>query len=619
MSRLRLPHDLPSHVHEALHAIYAGSTADEQESEILEFKEDPAHNPHYAQNPHTPDHTHNQHNHQTPEPEKARAQLVERLIDEVVCLANGEAGGGDVVVGVSDKKSGPEAFTGTSWDPQDLEVKIFRDTRPQLRVNAREITVDGQQLIIIHIPEALTLYTRTRGQASKRVGTSCVPLSEEERSAIRAARANPDYSNRVSTTSLEELPLDYLNEARRLLTTVRECNNRVGEISPTTTGLLAELGLLHRSGSDGETLTRAADILFRPHSPSDVTVRHLWRALPGSAPRVTEITDPVITALPRIRRLIAENADSEVERIQFPNGQEIAIPRFPHQAIDEIITNAFIHRDWRLPNPIVVDQTPQTLKVWSPGPLPIGVDPQHLLTTQSVPRNNRLMSAMRTLGLAEESSRGFDRMWAAMISTGRRPPEVHATDTFVEVTLAAGNPDVSFISFLHRFQKVVPPEILKNVNTLIVLWNLRNAPLITKKQVIAETQGSEGEAQELMNGLESYNVVQRIGNAQEWTLSDVAQGFRAPEQQAPEQHAQAHFDRTSAGAPRSQAPVLSVNDWITVQLEAGKKLRSADVVEATGITRQEATEHLRRLRERGRARIDPGGPQRGPGTLWIKA
>nr|WP_259343851.1 ATP-binding protein [Corynebacterium diphtheriae] len=91
---------LPAHVMNALDAIWEGSIADSLESETLEFKEDPAcagrGKPHG--NP--------------------QAALIEKLIDEAVCLANGDAGTGHIVVGIKDKIGGPEAFTGTTFDTE---------------------------------------------------------------------------------------------------------------------------------------------------------------------------------------------------------------------------------------------------------------------------------------------------------------------------------------------------------------------------------------------------------------------------------------------------------------------------------------------------------------------
>ena len=192
--------------------------------------------------------------------------------------------------------------------------------------------------------------------------------------------------------------------------------------------ILRELGLLdQRTGY----LKRAGEILLLPAEGAQVTIRHLWRPMVGADPQVHEFSMPLILALPSVRRLISEQASREVERIQFADGQEYRVPRFPESAIDEALMNAVIHRDWQLARPIVIDQSPGVLKIWSPGSLPPGVRPEKILVTQSMPRNTRLMTAMRVLGLAEESSRGFDRMWVSMISTGRPAPNVVAGEDFV--------------------------------------------------------------------------------------------------------------------------------------------------------------------------------------------
>lgn len=220
---------------------------------------------------------------------------------------------------------------------------------------------------------------------------------------------------------------------RRILRKHRSAGSLEGSVPDTTTGLLRELGLLRRDG----TLKRAGEILLAEPIETDVVIRHLWRDFPRADPKVTEIAEPVILALPRLLRLIAGRGAQEIARVQFGDGREIAIPSFPKQAVDEVVANALIHRDWRISRPVVVEQSDRVLKIASPGPLPPGVRVENLLTTLSVPRNNRLMAAMRTLGLAEESSRGFDRMWAAMIQSGREVPEVVATDATVQVILAA--------------------------------------------------------------------------------------------------------------------------------------------------------------------------------------
>ncbi|MCO6394619.1 putative DNA binding domain-containing protein [Corynebacterium sp. MC-17D] len=568
---------LPSYVRLALEAIHDGATADSQESLILEFKEDPT----------------------AREGKGGRAKLVEKLLNEAICMANSEAATGHIVVGVADRTPGAGAFTGTELGEEDIARRIFNGTKPNMNVQVTAVYAWGARLVVIHVPEARALYTRGDGAAKRRTADSqfsCQPMTEELRRAIDAARRDPDYSNDPADITVDDLQLPVIEEARRMLREHRRSRGSDAAVPQTTTGLLRELGLMRDDGQ----LKRAAEILLAQPNPTDVVVRHLWRSIPGQEPQATLISDPLLLALPRLRRLIAENGDREIERVQFEDGEEVAISRFPSQAVDEAVSNAFIHRDWRLPGPVVVEQTNRTLKITSPGPLPPGVTVDTLLSTPSVPRNNRLMAAMRTLGLAEESSRGFDRMWTTMIRTGRSAPEVTATEANVQVVLAAQQPDTNFIKGLRKLSERFGEEVVDSVAALIVLWHLNSAPLITATTAAQKTQLTTLEVHELMDDLVARGLLDPVTDADEWTLSGEARKL------------------LNLGQPGDLATV-SVQEWIEAKLHDGAALQSADIADQTGVSVAEAGRILRHLRSLGRAKIDPDGPPRGRGTRWIRA
>lgn len=570
---------LPAYIQGALEAIWDGATADSQESMTLEFKEDPSHRE---------------------GADRARPKLVEKLVDEAICMANSEVGSGIIIVGVHDKVGGPEAFTGTDLREADIEQKIFNASKPNMNVSATGVLFRGTRLLAVHIPEARALYTRTDGAAKRRETDggkfSCKPIPEETRRAIDALRRNPDYSNGETDMVPEDLSLSVVEEAHRRLVLYRKSR---GEEEPamakTRTGLLRELGLLRQDGS----LKRAAEILLAQPEPTHVTVRHLWRDFPGEDPKVTEISAPVILALPRLRALIDSHVQQEIARVQFDDGQETAIPAIPGQAIDEAISNALIHRDWRIAKPIVVEQSRRLLKVTSPGPLPPGVSVDRLLTVTSEPRNNRLMAAMRALGLAEESSRGFDRMWAAMISSGREIPEVIATETAVSVIFAGANPDVPFVQGLHALAKRFGAPI-STVGALIILRHLYDAPVISLEVARDKTQQATNETRELLHSLEELGVLVKLNGTDEWGLLTEARSLLG-------------------GEGTDEALSDGVQSWAESQLEKGRTLQAAEIADRAGISTQEAGKILRDLRDQGKAKIDPAGPPRGRGTRWIKA
>ena len=559
-------------VETALSAISAGESAGSQESAVLDFKEDPIHYP--GGNP--------------------DAQLIDFLADEVICFSNADNGVAFIVLGVNDRRSGLSAFTGTDRECDWLIKKIYDNTVPSIQVEAFALERHGVRLVVLRIPRGMTFYRRRKGQASIRVGTSCRPLSEEERGRISALRANPDFTAKKSQRGPGHLEPLAIEQAKALLTAHRRAIGDPTPVSGTALELCGELGLLCDDGS----LTVAAEILFMNPRHNRPVVRHLLRRVPGGNATVTEISAPLISAYSQVKDLITVNTSQEVARVYLENGQEFAIPAYPSAAVDETISNAFAHRDWGATNAIVVDQNPISLTIWSPGNLPAGVPENRILTTQSVPRNPVLISALRQLGLAEESSRGFDRMWASMLSSGRGTPTLNVTDSFVEVVLTSGKVDTEFIKALSRLRTIYGSQIFDGVNGLMVARHLAEKPILLLSNAADLMQVSPQMASQILSWYVSLGFLEQLRDAPEWILSA---------------EAHAAFGHKNSSIIKT----ITTEDWIIAQLQEGKELNSRDIAEELGIERARVTEVLRHLRQMGKARIKPIGPQRGPGVLWI--
>ena len=560
-------------VEEALSAIEAGDSAGSWESQVLDFKEDPAVHP-MNKNP--------------------DAGLVEFLVDEVICFSNADGGVAYIVLGVNDKKAGPAAFTGTDRSCDWLVEKIYSKTQPHIQVEASEIERCGKRLIALRIPRGMALYQRSKGQASKRVGKNCVPLGEDERRSIHLSRSNPDLSATASRRSPEDLDPKAIEQAKALLANRKHALGDDSPVPQTSLELCSELGLFTPHGA----LTFAAEILFMQPLRNRTVVRHLLRDVPSGDPKVTEISAPLITASEQLRALIKAHTSQEIARVQLPNGQEFPIPAFPAAAVDEIVSNAFAHRDWGATTAIVVDQSPTSLTVWSPGGLPVGVPEERILTTQSIPRNPILMGALRRLGLAEESSRGFDRMWVSMLASGRQAPSLNADGPFVEVTLPAGNVDSAFIKSLYLLRAEFGEAIFNSVNGLLVARHLANNQILMTSTAARLMQVPEAQAQEYLGWYASQGFLEPLRDAPEWILSARA--------------------RTAFGGNESTAIAsVTTEDWIVAQLREGKSLNAREVANELGVERESVSRILRHLRDLGKAKIADGRPTRGPSVRWV--
>lgn len=475
-------------------------TGDSVEGQLLELKEDPAvHMDHRA----------------------ADAKLVEILVDEIVCLANGDGGEKHLIIGVAEKKHGPEAFTGSSRDVQWLRKRIFDRTRPNLTVEASTFYFHDVPLVWIRVPEALALYTRTDGAAQRRVGTSCEVLNEEQRRELSWRRRNPDRTLALANISLGDLDLLAIESARILLARKRP----VYEPPQTSFALLEDLGLLTADGQP----TYAAFLLFCAGPQTETRVEHYYREVPGAEPIVHSFNDPLILAMEKVKRLISERFSSEVARITYPSGQEVSLPEFPFTAVDEIVTNAFVHRDWEMHGPIIIEQSTSYLSVVSPGPLPEGVREDRLLTTRSVPRNPLLMAGMRASGLVEQQARGFDRIWLSLLNSGRHPPRTQSDQLDFTVAMAAGKPDVGFIKAVDEVRTTFQVSVIASVNAMLVLRYLFDHPLVTEHVAETVMQANAYWVKETCEWLERIGIIRRVPNsATEWVLSEKVARIYSP-------------------------------------------------------------------------------------------
>lgn len=559
-------------VYEAIDRIVSGAVVDSEETENLEFKQDPATVP----APHTPS--------------NSQSRLVEILVEAVICFANSEDGG-VVVLGLADKAKGPAALTGTAVDQAFVRRKIFDNTKPPLPVVVHEHDHKGTRLLIIEVPAGLDLYTDSRGRAVSREGTSCKSMPEDQRRALSFHRRDPDHTARLSSRSVDSLDHTAVQQVRTLLRRLPDMRRELADLSELE--LLRGLSVVDDRGR----LLLAGEILLS--IPERDTAIHLRRESTGGEPQATRVRQPLVLALPSLLARVQDYVRPELSRLSLPGGQEIAIPDFPSIAVDEAVTNALVHRDWQQAGEVVVDHSPQILRVWSPGGFPPGVTIDRLLTTMSRPRNATLMNAVRTLGLAEATSRGFDRMYREMIRTGRDAPIVTTDDFSVEVTFTSGAPNRAFATYVFGLED----ELRDNVNVLLILSRLCDRPLISVDIASELMQVKPQEGQRILDWMATSPIgiltrdVDR-SDGPRWRLSTVTHAALGT--------AVTHRARGQEATERVTAHIQEYG-WITNRTI--RNMFSLDV--------QQARTLLAEMRDQGVIVKEPAGPSRGPGIRWL--
>jgi ATP-dependent DNA helicase RecG len=206
------------------------------------------------------------------------------------------------------------------------------------------------------------------------------------------------------------------------MTAAREALSRVDDDRRPLDGL-GDLDLLRALGlvDDGGRLLRAGEVLFcESAADANPAVLYQYRPTPGGeATAVERLDSPLVLAFERAMTLV--RARRNVTPLTLANGQQIEIADFPEIAVREALSNAVIHRDYRLGPPVHIEHSPSSFVTISPGPLVGSVTSENILTHASTPRNPALARAARMLRLAEETGK------RTRIRAHRHPEHPHDT------------------------------------------------------------------------------------------------------------------------------------------------------------------------------------------------
>ena len=401
----------------------------------------------------------------------SRPDAIKLLVEAAVCFANSR--GGTIVMGVHNAVAGRDAFTGCDLDPSTVQRRIHELTEPPLMVGARADDFHGVTLLIVDIFQSFEIHADKQGRATQRLGTDCVPMTPQEHRRLREERLGIDWSAQPSEFGLEHLSRRALNAAREALARVDDDRRPLASLSDED--LLRGLGLLR----DDDRLVRAAEVLFcEPGDARHPAVLYQYRQTPGGeATAVERLNEPLMLVFERAMSLIW--ARRNVTPLTLPNGQQIEIADFPEVAVREALSNALLHRDYRLGQPVNIEHSPSAFVVVSPGPLVGSVTRENILTHASTPRNPALARAARLLRLAEETGRGIDRMFRETIRAGQDPPVIDEGADFVRVVLSGGAPRTAVV----RFVAQLPPEERDDTDAMLVLFTLCQRRTVTAEDM----------------------------------------------------------------------------------------------------------------------------------------
>jgi ATP-dependent DNA helicase RecG len=449
-----------------------GLSARDLESDVLEFKQ----------------------------PGRDAKDTLRTLADAAVCFAN--AKGGDIVLGVVDDASGPDAFVDV---PADLTVDairkgIFDRTRPSMTCFVTERIEHGRRIVIVSVPTGVGTCSNAGGLATRRMGRECLPFTPDQQREVLASRGLIDWSAGPTQVRIEQLtPL----EIERLRQMLRRAG-RQDLAALEAEQLLADLRLTTVDG----TVNRAGALLL---APAEVLAAELpeygysyqYRATSGAeASNRVRGREPMLAAIELL--IDAVERRSQSEPLNLPGGVQLSLHDYPIDAVRELVVNGMIHRSYETHGTVDVEHTGDQLTISSPGGFVAGVSPENILTYPSTPRNRLLTETVALLQLAERTGQGVDRAYREMLRSGKEPPSFRTAEVLVQAVLGGGTGNKSFV----RYVADLPDPLGRDVDVLLTLSVLRRKRTVDALVLAEVIQRSPAEAERVLQRMSDERVTE---------------------------------------------------------------------------------------------------------------
>ncbi|MBU1360094.1 MAG: putative DNA binding domain-containing protein [Gammaproteobacteria bacterium] len=369
------------------------------------------------------------------ETKRVSGKMVGKALETVCAFANTH--GGWLVLGVEDagKAQGLQRLFGVAENPEavdELLRKLGTHLLPAVEgvqaFRMPSVLRDGAEgaLILLHVPTSDKVHsildggTWMRGQSSNREMTSTQITDLSYRRGVRSAESEPvDVDFELLDTPAWRLYL------------------RGRNLAPTgIADQLYRVGLARKVGGEMQPL-RAAVLLFADHpsgllatlgTRADVRVFH-YHGNAISAGEVPNLKKQPRTLSGPLYHLIAQTHAYLLD--ELAGGLTLAasgfrtIHRYPERVIKEAVTNAIIHRDYRMNRDVQIRIFDSRIEVLSPGLFPGRISAATVHRTGSFARNPLVASNLREFPEPPnvDAGEGVQMMFNLMKISGLYPPQ----------------------------------------------------------------------------------------------------------------------------------------------------------------------------------------------------
>lgn len=416
------------------------------------------------------------------------APKYDELAKDVVAFANKK--GGFLFVGIEDKTKeiNPE-FEYSDSKVFELIRQIQDRTVPSITIKPHKVNVNGLDVLVLEVPFTAQLHRTSKSEYLIRSNDGNRPIETYEMATVQAekglivfdqktwdlplaCRGNDKQGNPIPGWQDIEKTRDLFLRIQREKPQSPYLKNNSPEFTET-------LGLIKEE--NGKSLPTTTGILFIGNTKA-------LKELPYNQIKyIRYYEDGTYTPFEYSGNLI-EMADAcfqqlksetKVKEFHFGLFREY-IEDYPDVALRELLINAIAHRDYSRQQIIEIRKYHNCLEFESPGHFPQGIDETNFLRKTN-PRNPGIMDVLREINYAEKAGSGFDKIFTALLSKGKKLPQPIQTDNSILLRVEADVYSEKLAELSLLYKQTAKKDI--DLEKLIVLNHIYTGQKLTFQQL----------------------------------------------------------------------------------------------------------------------------------------
>lgn len=416
------------------------------------------------------------------------APKYDELAKDVVAFANKK--GGFLFIGIEDKtKEVNPDFEYSDSKVFELIRQIQDRTVPSITIKPHRLTIEGKGILVLEVPFTTQLHRTSKGEYPIRSNDGNRTIENYEMATVQAEKGLIVFDQKTWDLPLVSKETDKqgnpvpgwqdLSRTRELFLRIQREKPQSPYLKNNSPEFTETLGLIKEE--NGRSLPTTTGILFIGNTKALKElpynqIKYIRYYEDGSytpfeySGNLIEMADACFQQL---------KSETKLKEFHFGLFREY-IEDYPEVVLRELLINAIAHRDYSRQQIIEIRKYPDYLEFESPGHFPQGITETNFLRKTN-PRNPGIMDVLREINYAEKAGSGFDKIFTALLSKGKKLPQPVQSENSILIRVEANVYSEKLAELSLLYKQTTQREI--DLEKLIVLNHIYTGQKLTFQQL----------------------------------------------------------------------------------------------------------------------------------------